>query len=327
MGKRLRAPPKHAEQGPGRIGSAAAVALGGLAFVVGGVRPHHIAADPHHCPEPSSEPFGFAPSPGWYHVATAATAPEATANVAWASTVPFDQVDLDFAKAHDGVLGIWTEPDRMIVMLSGDDAAIVVVATTGLESYPARPNVNYPRADSVQLPKDPSLETTWEGHGDSGIARATSRSLVDGWMVEVHVFFDAVRFSPQLLDGVNAQLAGLVLPTPSSASERRVAAYESLIRYLADRDRSGPIYVRSDLCSTLAHTPGPACSDRLTDAEQRELATRLEDLGKVIFQTYTDDRRDRLPQILLGPIIERSDGLRILRGFGVWRSVRLGCDV
>ncbi len=34
----------------------------------------------------------------------------------------------------------------------------------------------------------------------------------------------------------------------------------------------------------------------------------------MIFQTDTDGRRNRLPQILLGPIIEESDGLRIEGG-------------
>ena len=293
---------------------AAAVALGGLAFVVVAFDLTTSPPTPLAAPQPSSEAFGFAPSPGWYQVATAASAPEAAANVAWASTIPFDQADLDFAEAQDGVLGTWTEPDGTMASLSGDDAVIVVVATTGSESYPAHPNVNFPKADSVRLPEDPSLETTWEGHGDSGIVRATSRSLVDGWMVEVHVFFDAGDPSPRVLDAVNAQLAGLVLPTPSSPSDDRMAAYESLIRYLADRNGTGPIYVRAELCSMLAHTPGPACPDRLTQAEQRELSARLEDVGKVIFQTDVDGRRDHLPEILLGPIIERSDGLRIEGG-------------
>ena len=96
--------------------------------------------------------------------------------------------------------GIWTEPERTTVALSGGDAVIVVVATTYGEDYPARPNVNFPRAESVRLPEDPSLETEWEGQGDSGIARASSRSLVDGWMVEVHVFFGSDDPSPQVLD-------------------------------------------------------------------------------------------------------------------------------
>lgn len=293
---------------------AAAVALGGFAFVVVAFDLTTSPPIPITAPQPSSETFGFAPSPGWFQAATAASAPEATANVAWSSTIPFDQADLDLAKAHDDVLGIWTEPERTTVALSGGDAVIVVVATTYGEDYPARPNVNFPRAESVRLPEDPSLETEWEGQGDSGIARASSRSLVDGWMVEVHVFFGSDDPSPQVLDAVNAQLAGLVLPTPSSSSDGRISAYESLIRYLAEKSRPGLVYVRADLCSMLAHTPGPPCSDRLTNAEQRELAARLEDLGKVIFQTDTDGRRDRLPEILLGPIIERSDGLRIEGG-------------
>lgn len=293
---------------------AAAVALGGFAFVVVAFGLTTSPPTPLAAPQPSSETFGFASSPGWYHVATAASAPESTANVAWASTIPFDQADLDLARAHDGVLGIWTEAEGTMAALSGDDALIAVSVTTNGERYPAQPNVNYPAATSVELPGDPAFETTWEGHRDSGISRVAFGVLVDGWGVEVHAYFGSDDPSPQVLDAVNAQLAGLVLPTPSSASDDRISAYEALIRYLADRNLSGSIYVSADLCSMLAHTPGPSCSDRLTHAEQRELAARLEDLGKVIFQTDTDGRRNRLPQILLGPIIEESDGLRIEGG-------------
>jgi hypothetical protein len=293
---------------------AAAVALGGFAFVVVAFGLTTSPPTPLAAPQPWSETFGFASSPGWYHVATAASAPESTANVAWASTIPFDQADLDLARAHDGVLGIWTEAEGTMAALSGDDALIAVSVTTNGERYPAQTNVNYPAATSVELPGDPVFETAWEGHRDSGISRVAFGVLVDGWGVEVHAYFGSDDPSPQVLDAVNAQLAGLVLPTPSSASDDRISAYEALIRYLADRNLSGSIYVSADLCSMLAHTPGPACSDRLTHAEQRELAARLEDLGKVIFQTDTDGRRNRLPQILLGPIIEESDGLRIEGG-------------
>ncbi len=90
---------------------AAAVALGGFAFVVVAFGLTTSPPTPLAAPQPWSETFGFASSPGWYHVATAASAPESTANVAWASTIPFDQADLDLARAHDGVLGIWTEAE------------------------------------------------------------------------------------------------------------------------------------------------------------------------------------------------------------------------
>jgi len=101
----------------------------------------------------------------------------------------------------------------------------------------------------------------------------------------------------------------------SSDSSRRVEVYETLIRHLADPEGSQPIYVLSDLCAQLME-PEVTCSDRLSREEQEELGMRLRDLGDIVFRAEDDPAFADEPfqEILLGPIVEKPDGLRVEGG-------------
>ena len=104
-------------------------------------------------------------------------------------------------------------------------------------------------------------------------------------------------------------------PTPTDGS-RRLDVYETLIRHLANPAGPKPIYVLSDLCFNLMKDE-PSCSDRLSHEEQEELGTRLKDLGDVVFRR--DDEPGPSPdklfqEIVLGPIVDKPDGLRVEGG-------------
>ena len=94
--------------------------------------------------------------------------------------------------------------------------------------------------------------------------------------------------------------------------ERRLGIYEAMIRYLAAGEQD-PIYVSTELCSMLGEPVGRPCSDRLSRLEQLQLASRLADLGGVVFNN--EGGSEELPRILLGPIVETaSGGLRVEGG-------------
>ena len=102
-----------------------------------------------------------------------------------------------------------------------------------------------------------------------------------------------------------------IQPSPATVG-RRIGVYEAMIRRLAD-PKGDRIYVRARLCSMLSSGVGTPCPDRLSAAEQRALSRRLADLGRVMF-TASGLPKQGQAQLLLGPILERSDGLRVEGG-------------
>jgi hypothetical protein len=194
---------------------AAAIGVAALAVVVIAFGSPGMAPAPHRS---ASGGFGFAQSSGWHRAATDKPTPEYDVNVAWASTIPFEPADRAFAGLRDGLLHIWTEPTATSARLSEGDTVIVVVATTLGRPYPAQPNVNFPPADSLVLPDDPFFETSWEGHDPEIASRVMEWSLVDGWFVDVRVYFGADHPSAEIVQAVNEQLRAFSLPLPSTAT-------------------------------------------------------------------------------------------------------------
>jgi hypothetical protein len=108
---------------------------------------------------------------------------------------------------------------------------------------------------------------------------------------------------------------GPMPPTPSEGASR-VDAYDALVHYLADPAGSQPIYVLADLCFHLMESEMP-CPDRLSLEEQQDLRARLRDLGDIVFISNDDpglSPEDTFQEILLSPIVEQSDGLRVEGG-------------
>jgi hypothetical protein len=96
----------------------------------------------------------------------------------------------------------------------------------------------------------------------------------------------------------------------------RVGIYEALIRHLVNPDGTQPIYVISDLCYQLMKDK-ITCPDHFSRGERQELLTRLQDLGDVVF--LSNDESGPSPdepfqEIVLGPIVETADGLRVEGG-------------
>lgn len=92
--------------------------------------------------------------------------------------------------------------------------------------------------------------------------------------------------------------------------------YEALIRHLVDPEGTQPIYILADLCFQLMDEE-PRCPDHLDVAEQRDLGARLGDLGEIVFRSNDDPAPspdELFQEILLGPIVQRPDGLRVEGG-------------
>ena len=109
-------------------------------------------------------------------------------------------------------------------------------------------------------------------------------------------------------------VSGTDEPT-TGAADQRIGVYEAMIRRLADPRGSKPIYVSTELCSMLADPPGAPCADRISRADQQALIDRLAGLGNVSFRGRGEQAvNGRYPVILLGPIIEKVDRLRVEGG-------------
>jgi hypothetical protein len=104
-------------------------------------------------------------------------------------------------------------------------------------------------------------------------------------------------------------------PTPTDAGSPRLTIYETMIRHLVDPKGAQPIYVLTDLCGQLLQSE-VACPDPLSNAEQQELLQRLHDLD-IVFRGNDDPglpMDELFQEILLGPILEQADGLRVEGG-------------
>jgi hypothetical protein len=103
---------------------------------------------------------------------------------------------------------------------------------------------------------------------------------------------------------------------PRPSHRQRIDVYEALVRHLADPRGPKPIYVVSDLCFELMRGE-QRCPDHLSRDEEQELGARLRDLGDIVFRR--DDEPGPSPeesfqQILLSPIVDKPDGLRVEGG-------------
>jgi hypothetical protein len=105
--------------------------------------------------------------------------------------------------------------------------------------------------------------------------------------------------------------------TPSSDQRSaRLDVYEALIRHLVDPNGTQPIFVLTELCFQLIEGE-MTCPDRLDRVEQRALGERLQDLGQIVFLPNDDPGPppdEPFQEILLGPIVDRPDGLRVEGG-------------
>ena len=102
-------------------------------------------------------------------------------------------------------------------------------------------------------------------------------------------------------------------PDPGSA---RLEVYEVLIRHLVDPKGTQPIYVLTDLCFQLMRGES-RCPDDLTLEEQQELGEDLQDLGDIMFRSMDDPGLapdEQFQEVLLGPIVDRPNGLRVEGG-------------
>ena len=117
--------------------------------------------------------------------------------------------------------------------------------------------------------------------------------------------------------GAGGSGSGSASPTPSSPAAIRLDVYEALVRHLVDPEGTQPIYVLSDLCSQLMESE-VTCSDHLSRGGQQELSSRLQDVGDIVFISNDSEKApspdDFFQEILLGPIVEKPDGLRVEGG-------------
>ena len=263
------------------------------------------------CPVDPVEPLTFAedrtttlPSdPGQYQLVVAATWPEGRAEY----TVYLNLVDPAVAGVSVAVFNATSTPGF---------AAELQQQLEGLGFEAAQ--------DPADWPVHPISSTTiYYRAGQDPAAKDAARYLAEGLLsgADVEVLTDAQAHGlvPDeagiaVVIGTDYRPTGGDKPDMGAtlSMDQRLGVYEAMIRRLADPHGSKPIYVSAELCSMLA---GDRPCDRISSSEQQELITRLGDLGTITF-TGRDGPAltGRFQEIVLGPIIEKPDGLRVEGG-------------
>jgi hypothetical protein len=157
------------------------------------------------------KPASFEPADGWYTATTGPLDPDLFSTpLAWASTVPFDRADLDEAR-DAGSLGFF--PRQTLLGLEEDDV-VVVAALSGHGSYPNEPTGSLP-AGTLPLSLDEAdVRGNWEGQVAQNIPQYVLWRTVDGWQVDVRVYFGTQEPSAETLALAQAELDRLTLPAP-----------------------------------------------------------------------------------------------------------------
>jgi hypothetical protein len=164
--------------------------------------------------------FGFLPEAGWYALQSATPKSPGQPRVTMAANVPF---------ASEDVVNGLAEPSSLpyTTLLTLPARGVIVVATfTGPEPLIGRTS---PRYAADELPLDlrdatPYIEYGTQIRPDEPLGQYQLRALVEGWYVDVHVYFGTARPSSTLFASARRQLRGLVAkPAPS---RRRARAQE-----------------------------------------------------------------------------------------------------
>jgi hypothetical protein len=164
--------------------------------------------------------FGFLPEAGWYALQSATPKAPGQPRVTMAANVPF---------ASEDVVNGLAEPSSLpyTTLLTLPPRGVIVIATfTGPEPWAVRAS---PRYAADELPLDlrdatPYIEYGTQIRPDEPLGQYQLRALVEGWYVDVHVYFGTARPSPALFGSARRQLRGLVAqPAPA---RRRLRAKE-----------------------------------------------------------------------------------------------------
>jgi hypothetical protein len=163
----------------------------------------------------------------------------------------------------------------------------------------------------VELRKSSAISRDRELQGGPRASEVEVMKRISSGLVMVAVLLAACANPPVVPSGGDESPS----PTPSETSPR-VAIYETMIRHLVDPKGAQSIYVVTKVCGMLLKAK-TECPDPLSIEEQEALLPMLDDLGDIQFRNEDDPPLpfdEPIQEILLGPIVDKPDGLRVEGG-------------
>jgi hypothetical protein len=165
-------------------------------------------------PAPTSAEAGWAPplfeaAEGWHTATTGVVDPDRDETpLTWAATDPFAQEDLDWAR-DTGVL--FSHPPVTLRSLGPGDV-FMQAAIINPGGAPAVPTGAAPEADLPLSLADADVRPTWEGQVADNVPEYLFWRTVDGWQLEVRVFFGTLDPGADVLAAAQTHLERLRLP-------------------------------------------------------------------------------------------------------------------
>jgi hypothetical protein len=218
----------------------AAIAAAGIALPLWMLTPRPDTPAPAGSPEPgptigpAPEPGEagwaaprFEPAEGWHTATTGTVDPDRSwaTPLTWAANVPFAPADLDWAQ-DTGTL--FSHPPETLRSLGPADVFMQadIINPSGA---PADPTDAAPAADLPLSLTDAGVRRTWEGQVAENVPEYLFWRTVDGWQLEIRVFFGTLDPTQEVLAEAQEQLDRLRLPETPSAPPGETTR-------LADRD-------------------------------------------------------------------------------------------
>jgi hypothetical protein len=155
-------------------------------------------------------PPWFEPTGGWYTATTGTVDPDNDweTPLTWAANVPFAQEDLDWARDTGALFS--HPPETLRSLGPGDVFMQAAIINPG--GAPADPTEAAPAAVLPLSLADADVRRTWEGQVAENVPEYLFWRTVDGWQLEVRVFFGTLDPSADILATAQAQLERLRLP-------------------------------------------------------------------------------------------------------------------
>lgn len=168
--------------------------------------------------------FGFVPAPGWFALQPPTRSPSDRPAVAMAANVPFDSEDVVNGLAEPSSLPYST-------LLSLPPRGIVIVATFIAAAGEPWSSARYPTRRLPLRVRDAIhyIEYGTQIRPDQPLGQYQLRATVDGWNVEVNVYFGTPRPSERLENTAQRQLDSFVAH-PAPAPVKRHEAAQPLAR-------------------------------------------------------------------------------------------------
>jgi hypothetical protein len=166
----------------------------------------------------------FEPAAGWYTATTGAVDPDDhAAPLSWAASVPFSEEDLAVSREAGGLTFYPAGTLRALP----EDGVVIIAAIINPGEAPAEPTDVLPDASLPLELADAEVRLAWEGQVAENVPEYVLWRTVDGWQLDVRLYFGTLEPSADTVDAAQDQLSRLQLPArPDGAASIRLTDHD-----------------------------------------------------------------------------------------------------